>query len=58
MLIFRNGTIVGVDAGGVEYDGTYSAVESGVAVKLNVSIPPNIPLIQGVMSGPQGDIAN
>lgn len=55
MLVFRNGTIVGVDAVGVKYDGTYKDTGNGFAVKLNVSIPPNTQLIQGVRTGPQTD---
>jgi hypothetical protein len=55
MLVFRNGTIVGVDAAGVKFDGTYSDTGSGFAVRLNVSIPPNTSFVQGVTSGPQGD---
>jgi len=57
MLVFRNGTIVGIDAAGVKYDGTYSDVGSGIAVKLSVSIPPNTSLIQGLSSGPESDIS-
>ena len=55
MLVFRKGEIVGVDAGGVKYDGTYSDVENAFTVKLKVSIPPNTPLIQGVSTGPQAE---
>jgi hypothetical protein len=55
MLVFRNQEIVGVDAGGVKYDGTYCDSERGFAIKLKVSIPPNAPLVQGVTVGPQGD---
>jgi hypothetical protein len=55
MLIFRGGTIVGVDAAGVKYDGTYSDTKEGFAVKLTLSIPPNTLLVQGVTSGPQGE---
>lgn len=55
MLVFKDGTIVGADSVGVKYDGTYSEIGDGFAVKLNVSIIPNMPLIQGVNSGPQGD---
>lgn len=57
MLVFRNGTVVGVDAGGVKYDGTYKDVGSGFSVKLKVSIPPNTSLVQGVNIGPQGDVS-
>jgi hypothetical protein len=55
LLIFRNGEIVGVDAGGVKYDGTYNDVGNGFGVKLKVSIPPNTPLVQGVSTGPQNE---
>ena len=55
MLVFRNGTIVGVDVAGVKYDGTYSDTGSGFAVKLNVWVPPNTLLVQGVSTGPQSD---
>jgi hypothetical protein len=55
MLVFRDGTIVGVDATGVKFDGTYGFIGGGFPVKLKVSIPPNTLLIQGVTSGPQND---
>ena len=55
MFVFRNGRVVGVDIGGVKYDGTYTDTAAGYAVKLKVVIPPNVSLIQGVTVGPQGD---
>ena len=55
MLVFRNGTIVGVDVAGVKYDGTYKDAGNGFAVKIDVSIPPNTLLVQGVSTGSQGD---
>ena len=55
MLVFRNGQIVGVDASGVKYDGSYSEVGTGFAVRLKVSIPPNTFLVQGIKTGLQGD---
>jgi hypothetical protein len=55
MLVFRNGTIVGVDVVGANYDGTYSDTGSGLSVKLKVSLPANTLLVQGVSTGPQGD---
>lgn len=55
MLVLRNGTIVGVDAAGAKFDGTYADAGSGFAIKLNVSLPPNVQLIQGATTGPQGD---
>jgi hypothetical protein len=51
MLVFRDGTIVGVDAAGVKFDGTYEAASPGFSVKLRVSVPPNTLLIQGVKTG-------
>jgi hypothetical protein len=55
MLVFRNGKIVGVDVGGVKYDGIYNDTGNGFAVELNVLVPPNTSLVQGVTSGPHGD---
>lgn len=55
MLVFRNGTIVGVDAAGAKYDGTYSDAGGALSVKLKVSLPPETLLVQGVSTGPQGD---
>lgn len=55
MLIFRQGTIVGVDATGAKYDGTYSYADGSFAVKLSILLPPNILLVQGATTGPQGD---
>jgi hypothetical protein len=56
LLIFRNGRIVGADALGVLYDGNYSTEhEASYRVKLNIKFPANIPLIQGGVTGPQGD---
>ena len=55
MLVFRNGTITGVDAGGAKYDGTYVDTENGHSIKVTVSLPPNTLLIQGVTTGPEID---
>jgi hypothetical protein len=38
-----------------KYDGTYSNAEEGIAVNLNISLPPNTLLVQGVTTGPQMD---
>lgn len=57
MLVFRNGTIVGVDVAGVNFDGTYVGVPSGLSVKLTVSTPPNTALIQGATTGPETEIS-
>jgi hypothetical protein len=55
MLVFRHGTIVGVDVAGAKYDGTYSETANGFLIKLKVSLPPNTLLVQGISTGPQGD---
>jgi hypothetical protein len=55
MLVFRGGTIVGVDAAGVKYDGTYIDTGNAFSVRLKVSLPPNTLLVQGVTTGAQGD---
>jgi hypothetical protein len=57
MLVFRNGKVVGVDVGGVQYDGIYSDSGSAFSVKLKVSIPPSTALVQGVSTGPEGDVS-
>ena|SRR5579872_544029 len=57
MLVFRNGTIVGVDAGGGKYDGSYRDSGDGFSVKLKVALPPNTLLIHGVSSGPQTELS-
>lgn len=53
MLVFRNGNIVGVDAGGVSYDGTYGDTEGGHSVKVRLTFPPNTQLINGQRTGAQ-----
>lgn len=55
MFTFRNGVIVGVDAAGAKYDGTYIDTGNGFDIRLDVSLPPNTLLIQGISTGPQGD---
>ncbi|MFZ0951525.1 MAG: hypothetical protein WAN17_04620 [Candidatus Sulfotelmatobacter sp.] len=57
LIVLRNGKVVGVDVGGVKYDGTYGDGDegNGFKVRLKVLIPPNAILVQGVNSGPQGD---
>jgi hypothetical protein len=55
MLVFRHGTIVGVDVAGARYDGIYTEAANGFPVRLKVSLPPNTLLVQGVSTGPEGD---
>ena len=54
MLVFRRGTIVGVDAGGVAFDGRYTEeTNNEITITLTVKAPPNIALIQGAVIGPE-----
>ena len=53
MLVFRNGIIVGVDAAGVKFDGTYADAANGLSITLTMSLPPNTLLIQGATTGPE-----
>ena len=57
MLTFRNGKVVGVDSGGVRYDGTYTDATAGYAVKIQLTVPPHTGLVQGVITGPQVDVS-
>ena len=55
LLIFREGLIVGVDVAGVSFYGKYSETSDGaVSISLLVKTPPNVALIQGGTSGPEG----
>ena len=57
MLVFRDGKIAGVDAGGVSFDGTYSASEGGFALKMKLQFPPNTQKINGERTGPETEIS-
>jgi len=56
LFVFSGGVIVGVDAGGVKFDGTYKQEPDTKAFEgtVKVNAPPNIDLVQGLNSGPQG----
>jgi hypothetical protein len=56
MLILRNGKIIGADPLGVTYDGIYtSKTDDGYSVELESAWPPNIALILGGHTGPDGE---
>lgn len=56
MVAFRKGRIVGADVGGFMYDGQYSECASGgFSVALSIKAPPNVPRVQGGITGPQGE---
>ncbi|HCH72309.1 MAG TPA: hypothetical protein DFK19_10300 [Ochrobactrum sp.] len=56
LFVFRGASIVGVDAGGVKFDGTYAqdSVTKAYQGKIRVEAPPNIELVQGVNTGANG----
>lgn len=56
LFVFKGDTIVGVDAGGVKFDGNFNQDTDTKAYrgKITVDAPPNIDLVQGVSSGANG----
>lgn len=56
LFVFKGEKIVGADAGGVKFDGTFKQEQvTGVYEgSIVVSAPPNIKLVQGVETGPTG----
>lgn len=56
LFVFQGDVIVGVDAGGVKFDGKFVRnTESGdYQGDICVEAPPNISLVQGISSGPSG----
>lgn len=58
MFLIRQGVVTGADVLGGTYDGTVEAISNGAyRVKTIVRTPPNLPIIQGGMSGSGGDIS-
>ncbi|TLG75162.1 hypothetical protein [Methylocystis sp. B8] len=56
MFVIRKGKLVGSDMLGAVYDGRIEQDGADAyKVILGVRLPPNLPLIQGGMSGPFGD---
>ncbi len=56
MLIFRKGKIVGAGTLGDVFDGHYEvASDSMLSVKIKTRSPPNTTLIQGGITGPEGE---
>ena len=56
LFVFKEGNIVGVDAGGVKFDGTFTEDVNTKAYsgRVTVKAPPNIEIIQGVNTGQSG----
>ncbi|CAA7611404.1 conserved hypothetical protein [Candidatus Terasakiella magnetica] len=50
ILVVHNGKVVGIDAGGVAYDGSASPTPGGnVGVNLLLNVPAGVHLVQGVV---------
>jgi hypothetical protein len=56
LLLFQDGVLTGVDAGGATYDGAYNFTDDGhvLEVKAKVVIPPGVISVQGPTAGPTG----
>lgn len=56
ILLFNKGRVTGADALGIQFDGSYVEREGGnVSVEMAVNAPPNIQLVQGGLTGHDGD---
>ena len=56
MFLLRRGVVAGADIVGGTYDGSIESISNGGhKVKVTTRTPPNLPMIQGGMSGPGGD---
>jgi hypothetical protein len=53
LLVLRNGVITGADAAGALYDGCYKERGSDVDVKLTLTVPPGVTLVQGTVAQPK-----
>jgi hypothetical protein len=60
LIVFKDGTVTGVDPLGVRFDGGYGAsTEDGFyEVDIKVTVPPNGMVIQGVSTGQAGLVYN
>lgn len=56
LLVIADGILVGVDGGGVKFDGKVApeADGNGFSGKVHVSAPPGMALIQGIATGENG----
>ena len=53
LLILQNGVITGADASGALYDGSYQERGPDVDVKLTLTVPPGVTLVQGTAAQPK-----
>src|SRR4051812_25156704 len=56
LTVFTAGRVVGAGATGDIFDGKYSIRDNVISLSLSVKTPPNRPLIQGGLTGPQGEV--
>lgn len=56
LFVFKDKNLVGADAGGVKFDGTFDQdpVTKSYRGKVVVNAPPNIDVVQGINTGPNG----
>ena len=55
VIIFMAGRIIGADAAGFLFDGQYVEGSEGLSVSLSIKAPPNVPRVQGGLTGPEGE---
>lgn len=48
LVVLLNGVVTGADAAGVAFDGYYVADGSNLEVRLTLTVPPGVKLVQGV----------
>jgi len=56
LFVFQGNVVVGVDAGGVKFDGSFLHDDDTGTYQGNIRVdaPPNISLVQGIPTGPSG----
>lgn len=48
LIVLLNGVVTGADVAGVAFDGYYSADGERLSVRLTLTVPPGVDLVQGV----------
>ncbi|TIX89157.1 hypothetical protein [Rhizobium sp. P44RR-XXIV] len=55
LFILKEGALIGVDLGGVQFDGAYDLKSDGsYGGKVKVTVPPGVTIIQGITAPPTG----
>jgi hypothetical protein len=55
MIVLMADRLIGADATGFLFDGTYSTSDKTVSVSMSITAPPNMPRVQGGLTGPEGE---